>query len=145
MTVRLADKTTNVMLAAIKTALDAGFLAIYSGPQPLSANTGATGTLLGKVTKNGDGTTGLTFDAPTLNVMHKAAAEVWQFTGLANGTAGYCRFYPAAGTPTGTSSAETRIDMAIASSGSDCTLSNIAIVTGAPNSIDVYQLTMPEA
>jgi hypothetical protein len=35
--------------------------------------------------------------------------------------------------------------MAIASSGSDVSLSNISITVGAPNTIDVYQLTMPAA
>jgi hypothetical protein len=145
MTIRIADKTSNVMLAAIKTALAAGFINIYSGPQPLSANTGATGTLLGTVTKNGDGATGLTFDTPVLNVMDKAAAETWKFIGRAAGTAGWCRFYPAGGTPSATSSTEIRVDMAIATSGSDCVLSNISVVVGAPNSIDVYRLTMPEA
>jgi hypothetical protein len=128
----------------IKGSLALGFINIYSGPQPLSADTGATGTLLGTVSVNGAGT-GLTFDPAVGGVISKAASEDWKFTGLAVGTAGWCRFWPAAGNPAVTSTTEARIDMAIASSGSDVSLSNISITIGAPNTIDVYQLTMPAA
>lgn len=118
---------------------------IYSGPQPLTADTAATGALLGTVTKDGDGVTGLTFDAAVLNILSKATAETWKFTGLAAGTAGYLRFYQAGGNPAITSTTESRIDMAIATSGAEATLTNISIAVGAPNTVDVGNFTLPLA
>lgn len=149
MTVRLSTGLRSKMLdggvgGGIKGALNLGFINIYSGPQPLLADTGATGTLLGTVSVNAGGT-GLTFDAANLGVISKAAAENWKFTGAATGTAGWFRFYPAGGTPTNTSATESRIDGAIAAAGADMALSNISITTGAPNTIDVFQFTMPAA
>jgi hypothetical protein len=147
MTVRISTGMRGKMLdggatGGIKGSLALGFINIYTGPQPLSADTGATGTLLGTVSVDGSGT-GLTFDPSVGGVISKAALENWKFTGLAAGTAGWCRFWPASGNPANTSTTEARIDMAIASSGSDVNLSNISITVGAPNTIDVYQITMP--
>lgn len=149
MTVRLSTGMRNKMLdggtgGGIKGSLNLGFINIYSGPQPLSADTGATGTLLGTVSVNAGGT-GLTFDAADAGVIAKAAAEAWKFNGVASGTAGWFRFYPAAGTPADTSTTEARIDGSIASSGADMNLSNVAITVGAPNTVDVFQFTLPAA
>jgi hypothetical protein len=119
------------------------FCNIYTGPQPLLADSAATGTLLGTLTKDGDGVTGLTFDAAVLNVLSKAATETWKFTGLASGTAGWLRFYAAGGNPAVTSTTESRIDMAIATSGSDATLSNISVTVGAPNTADICSFIFP--
>jgi len=147
MTVRLSTGARNKLLdggsgGGIKGALNLGFINIYSGPQPLLADTGATGTLLGTASVNAGGT-GLTFDAAVLGVISKAAAEAWKFTGLAVGTAGWFRFYPAAGNPANTSATEARIDGAVAASGGDLNLTNISITIGSPNTIDVFQFTMP--
>ena len=84
-----------------------------------------------------------TFDAAALGVISKAAAEAWKFTGLAVGTAGWFRFYPAAGNPANTSATEARIDGSVAASGGDLNLTNISITIGSPNTIDVFQFTMP--
>lgn len=127
----------------IKGALQLGFINIYSGPQPLSGNTAATGTLLGTVTKDGDGVTGVTFDAPVSAVLGKAVAETWKFVGLAAGTAGWGRFYPAGGNPALTSTSEARIDFSIATSGADVSLSNISITVGAPNTVDALSISKP--
>lgn len=147
MTVRLSTGLRNKMLdggsgGGIKGALDLGFINVYSGAQPATADTAASGTLLGTVSVNASGT-GLTFDAAASGVIAKAAAEVWRFNGAADGTAGWFRFYPAAGTPSGASTTEARIDGAIGTSGSDLNLSNITITTSAPNTIDVFQFTLP--
>lgn len=147
--VRISTGMRNKMLdggttGGIKGSLNLGFINIYSGPQPLTADTAASGTLLGTVSVNAGGT-GLTFDAAVAGVISKAAAETWKFTGAADGTAGWARFYPAAGNPAILSTTEARIDTAIATSGSDMNISNIAIVTGAPNTVDTYRVTMPAA
>lgn len=147
MTVRLSTGLQAAILnggatGGIKGALDGGFINIYSGPQPVSSDTGATGTLLGIVSVNAGGG-GLHFDATTNGTLSKAAAENWKFTGLAAGTAGWFRFHSPGGDPSATSTTEPRLDGSIASSGGDVNLSNISIVVGSPGTIDVFTFTMP--
>ena len=148
MAVRLSTGLRNKMLdggsgGGFKGALALGFINIYSGPQPLTADTGATGTLLGTVSIGGLGVTGLTFDAATGGVSSKAAAETWMFTGAATGTAGWFRFYAAGDTPANASSTAARLDGAISTSAADLNLANVSVSTGAPNTIDVFSFTLP--
>jgi hypothetical protein len=129
----------------LKGALAAGFIYIYTGSQPTTPDTGATGTLLGKVTVNGDGATGITYDAAVAGVSSKAAAEVWRFTGLAAGIAGWFRFSAAGDTPTSTSATAARLDGAVGTSGADLNLSNLDIAVGQVNTCDSFTVTLPGA
>lgn len=74
--------TSEVALAAIKTALDGGRMYWFSGAVPATATAaldmGAEHTQLVEMTESGDGATGLTFDAPVGSSMLKASAEVWR-------------------------------------------------------------------
>ena len=147
MTVRLSTGLRDKLLnggasGGLKNALNLGFIAIYSGPQPLTADSAASGTLLGTVSVDGTGT-GLTFGNSASGTIAKTPAEDWKFVGLADGTAGWFRFYPAAGNPALSSATEARIDGNIATSGGDLNISNIAVKTGVPNTVDVFQFTMP--
>lgn len=142
MTVRLSTGLRNKMLdggsgGGFKGALQLGKINIYSGPQPVTADAGATGTLLGTVTVDGDGT-GLSFDAATNGTISKSSVENWKFSGLAAGTAGYFRLYAAVGNPATFSETDARIDGSIASSGGDMTISNISVEPGSPNTIDQF-------
>lgn len=146
MTVRLSTGLRDKMLqggvgGGLKGALDGGYINIYTGPQPISADAGATGTLLGTVSVNAEGT-GLTFAMPASGAIDKSPDETWRFMGLAAGTAGYCRFYPAGGNPAAVSTTEARIDGAIASSGGEMTISNISVTVGSPNTIDQFTIIL---
>jgi len=136
--------TPMTMTGGMREVFRHGFINIYSGPQPLTADTGATGTLLGTVTVN-DGGTGLTFDIATTNVLSKAVAETWKCHGLAVGTAGWFRFYPAGGNPAILSTSEARLDGSTASSGADMNISNISFAVGAPCTVDTFSYTQPTA
>jgi len=132
-------------------ALNDGIIHIYSGSQPTSPDDAVQGTLLGKVTQDagawaaGAATNGLGFDTPSSGTLSKAAAENWQFNGAAAGTAGWFRFMGNAADALGSSTTLPRIDGSIATYGADLNLSNVSITVGAPNTIDVFQLTMAEA
>jgi hypothetical protein len=150
MAIRLSDEARNRLLAGganggIKNAFNLGFIAIMSGSQPNSANTGATGTLLGTVTVNGDGTTGIGFDAPVAGVISKAAAQAWKFTGLAAGIAGWFRLYAPGDTITATDSTKPRIDRAIGTIGAELNLSNVTIAIGQVNTVDSFTIGEPAA
>ncbi len=147
MSFRLSTGLRNKVLdggaaGGFKAALALGFINIYTGSQPTSADTGATGTLLGIVSVSGGGT-GLTFDAAAAGVLSKAAAETWRFTGLADGTAGWFRFHAAGDTPTNTSTTAARLDGAIGTSGAELNLTNLSILTGQVNTVDTFTVTQP--
>jgi hypothetical protein len=126
----------------IKNALANGFINIYSGIQPSSADSGATGTILATVTVDGDGVTGLNFGSADAGAISKAA-EVWRFTGLSAGNASWFRFYEAADTPSATSSTAKRIDGSLGTAGADITLSNVNIAVGNSTTIDSFTITLP--
>lgn len=146
MTIRISTGARNCMLGdgshqGLRAGFAAGFLYLYDGTQPATADTGATGNLLGKVTLNGDGTTGLTFDAAASGVLSKAAAETWKFTGLLAGTVGWYRFSAAGDTPTNTSTTAIRVDGLIATAGGDANMSNTTVAVGAVNTVDSWSWT----
>jgi hypothetical protein len=125
-----------------KGALNLGFIAIMTGSQPATGDAAATGTLLGTVSVNGGGT-GLTFDASVAGVLSKAAAETWRFTGLADGVAGWFRFYASGDTITNVSTTAARLDGAIGTSGAELNLTNLQITTGQVNTCDTFTITQP--
>ena len=142
MTVKLSTGLRNAMLnggvnGGIRGALNGFLIAVFSGPQPVSANNGATGTLLGTVSVDASGT-GLTFAEAADGMILKSPDENWRFLGIAVGTAGWIRAYPAGGNPLAASTTEPRIDAAVASSGGDLTLSNISVSVGSPHTIDEF-------
>jgi len=147
MSFRLSTGLRNKLLdggsgGGYKGSLNLGFIAIMSGSQPTSPDAAATGTLLGTVSVNGGGT-GLTFDAGAAGVLSKAAAETWRFTGIADGTAGWFRFYAPGDTITNISTTAARLDGAIGSSGAELNLTNLSILTGQVNTCDTFTITQP--
>ena len=82
----MAAKATNDLyaaaLSAFKDELDGGFLYDFSGAVPAEASDAldvvTEHTELVKMSVGGDGTTGLTFNTPTGNMLSKTTAEVWK-------------------------------------------------------------------
>lgn len=152
MAIRLSDELRDNLLEdnPLGTILNLGFLIIYSGSQPASANDAATGTRLATIA-NADGATGLTFDAiVTAGTLPKAAAEVWSGTAIANGTAGWFRFQALdTNKATTESNADSggagtaNVDGSIAVSGGDLTMSNVTVSTGALQTVTAFNFVMP--
>ena len=149
MTIRLSTGARNAMMGdgtneGLAAALAAGFMNIYTGTQPALADTGATGTLLGTVTKNNDGSTGITMGPAAAGVLSIHSGNTpWQFGGLAVGTAGWFRYWPASGNPASTSSTEPRVDGLIGTAGADLNMTNTTIAISAVTTIDSFTLTLP--
>lgn len=145
MTLRLSTGLRNAMANSVATALRFGEIDIYSGAQPASPDSPATGTLLGTVTIGtlGAAGTGLEFTAASGGVINKSGT--WQFTGLANGTAGYFRFRGDAADANGTSTTLVRMDGSIGTAGAVMNMSSTTIATGAVTTIDQFSLTIPAA
>lgn len=80
----ISDSTGALALAALKGALDNGFLYLFSGPVPADADDAldmvADHTQIAMFTKSNDGITGLTFASPSGAGMVKSPAETWEAT-----------------------------------------------------------------
>jgi len=152
MAIRLSDALRNYMLetGSVEAALTLGFLVIYSGSQPASANDAATGTQLA-VIANADGATGLTFEAiATAGTLPKTSGETWAGTASATGTAGWWRF---AGLDTDKATTVTNagtggaglvaMDGSIAVTGGDINMSNVSVVTSALQTLTVFNIIQP--
>jgi hypothetical protein len=124
-----------------------GILEIYSGTQPTDADTVEAGVKLLRITVSsgavvpGVATNGLNFDAPSAGVLSKAAAETWSGVGLANGTAGWFRFYTNL-YQTGAGTTLVRFDGSVSTSGAQLNLSSVSIVTSATTTIDTFTVTL---
>lgn len=91
MTAKVSTATANALANAIglTTQLAGGRLFIFAGPVPATADAALDmvndHTEIAEITESGDGSTGLTFDAPAAGVLAKAAAESWQETAAFDG------------------------------------------------------------
>lgn len=117
-----------------KTIFNLGFLKIYSGTAPATADAAVTGTLLCTVSNNSTGT-GITFDSSTGGVLPKAAAETWSGVNGASGTASHYRLV-AAGDTGALSTTEARIQGTIGTGGTDMVMGNTALTNGATLTIN---------
>jgi hypothetical protein len=134
---------------SLKDIMRDGKLNIYSGAQPANADAAVTGTLLCTITVAsgawvaGAFDNGLEFEDDPLSGEIEKNSEVWSGTVLADGTAGWFRFFanpPDAGT---SSTTLPRIDGSVGTAGSDLVLASTALVTGRTQTIDEFKLTLP--
>lgn len=112
--------------SAINTAIGtSGLLKIYTGAQPATPDTAATGTLL--VTLPLSATAGsVSGGVLTFNAISQADA-------VATGTAGYARVTTSGGTAV--------IDLDVATSGAYVTLNTTSIVSGGPVVVSAASIT----
>jgi hypothetical protein len=133
--------------APLNTTLANGVIRVYSGAQPASADSAATGTLLGTVTlagaafTEGTATNGINFDAPVGRSISKAVAEDWKFKGIAAGTIGYMRFQGNAADAQASSSLLPRIDMSVGITSGDVRLSTVTSAVNSIITIDTFTIT----
>lgn len=131
---------TGSMRAAMTTCA----IKIYAGTEPADADAAiGAATLLTTITVNGDGVTALGWEAAASNgVLLKAAAEVWQGTNVASGTAAFFRLCTIADTGAASTSL-LRAQGTCAVVGGDLNLSNLALVGAAVQTVDNFAITTP--
>lgn len=145
MALKLSTGCAKKMLdtGSFKTVFNLCKINIYSGSQPATPDSAATGTLLCTITVSGGGT-GLTWNAAAVaNAIDKNSGETWSGTVLADGTAGWFRAYEAGGTPAGASTTEARFDGSVATSGADMNLGTLTLSTGATFTLTAGTFTIP--
>lgn len=145
MAVKVSTGLINAILgsSSLKEALDGGRLNIYSGPVPQTANESVgAATLLCTVTDGGTGD-GLNFDTAAIDgVLSKSPSQVWQGTNVNSGVASFFRFV-APGDDGSADPAALRIQGSVAVLGGDLNLSNVSLVTGAPQAIQFFYVALP--
>lgn len=138
MAIRLATTTRNAMLngpgllAMIDADAGPGTLKVYTGAQPITADSPATGTLLVTITLNDPA-----FGAATGGVATLDNTPTPTGTGAANGTAGWCRLTDSSG--------DTVLDGSVsaAGGGGDFQMINTTVSVGVDKSVESGIITMP--
>jgi hypothetical protein len=137
MAVRLSGGLKNYALdSGLGTAFDTtGRINVYTGTQPATADTAASGTLLGTLTLSADAFAAASSGAIAINsVTSDTSAD-------ATGTAGYCRFYRTGDTAPGSAgngTTDRRLDLLI---GTDISIDNASVVAGGTIALSGYTLT----
>ena len=128
--------------SSLADALYEGFIDIYTGTTPASADDAIGGaTLLCRVSVN-SGVTGLTFGAAANGTISKNGSEVWSGVNVASGTATFYR-HVAPGDTGALSTTAPRIQGTVAIAGGELNLSSVALTSGATQTIDYYSVTLP--
>lgn len=126
----------------LKTIFNLGFIKIYAGTPPDSADDAISGpTLLDTISNNSTGT-GLTFGTAADGALPKNPAETWSGTASASGTATFYRLVAASDTAAA-STTEPRIQGTIGSSGADLNMSTLTLVSGTGYPIDSFSVAIP--
>lgn len=122
--------------SGLATAFDTtGRINVYTGAQPATADTAASGTLLGTLALSADSFAAASAGAIAINsVTSDTSAD-------ASGTAGYCRVYRTGDTAPGSAgngTTDRRLDLLI---GTDIAMDNTAVVLGGTIALSGYTLT----
>lgn len=129
-------------LGSLKSLLDGGFINVYSGSVPASADSAVSGTLLWTIKLNNTAT-GLTLEAsPGSATVNKPAGDIWSGTILASGVASYYRHVSASDTGA-SSTSEPRIQGTVGTVGADLLIGDTNLTASALQGIDYYSVTLP--
>lgn len=146
MAARLSTGLVNKLMSAasFRAIFALGFIDVYSGVQPTSADDVPNGTKLCTLYSNGT-SVGLTFEAAAVaGALHKLASETWSGTVLADGTAGWFRLREATDTGLAASTTAARYDGAVATNGAQMNLGSLSLLTGAPFLVAAAAFTLPQ-
>ncbi len=147
MTLKTSTGLRNKILdtGSLKATLGTGFIKIYSGTVPATADDALTGATLLTTVSNNSTATGITFAAAAAAaVLSKLGTEVWSGLNVAGGVASFYR-HVAAGDTGVLSTTEARIQGTCGLAGADMNLTNTTLSNGATHTVDFYQVNLPTA
>lgn len=139
MAIRMSVGLANFVLDnGMQTAFDStGRINVYTGSQPATPDTAASGTLLGTLTLSSDAFAAASAKAIALN------AVTSDTTADATGTAGYCRFYRTGDTApgsTGNGTTDRRMDIDITD---DIAISDASVIAGGVIALSAWSFVLP--
>ena len=128
---------------SLRTVMGAGFVKVYSGTVPATADAALGAAVLLSTVSNNSTATGVTFAlAAADGVLPKLGAEVWSGLNVAAGVASFYR-HVAAGDTGALSTTEARIQGTCGTAGADMNLTNTSLTNGATHTVDFYQVNLP--
>ena len=149
MALRLSTGLRTALLGdngGFKELMNNGWIDIFTGSQPASADYVETGTKLIRISSTAGSAVGdgLKFGTAGTGVLPLTTPK-WQGEVLNDGVAGWFRFYGSSGTGglAGTNGTALRIDGNCGVSGSDLVLSHTTFVTESIVTIKTFYLTQP--
>lgn len=146
MTTKASTGLRNHMLAlgSLKAALDGGFLKIYSGPEPATADAAIpAGASLLLTVFSDNVSAGLALAAAAADgFIDKSGTQTWSGNVLASGTATWFRFV-APGDTGALSTTQARLQGSVARAGGDLNISAVDLVAGAPQLLNYFTVALP--
>ena len=144
MTLHISTGARNKLLdtGSLKTIFAAGFIKIYTGTAPATADAAITGALLSTISIS-SGVSGINFAAAaSAGVLTKLGTETWSGLNAAGGTASYYRHVAPADDGT-LSTTQARLQGDIATAGAELNLTSTTLSSGATQTIDFYSVQLP--
>lgn len=126
MAIRFNTETRNMIVDAITAIMGSATLRIYSGSQPATAGTAATGTLLVEIPLQG-------FNAAATGVATLYTGTPIQGIAVATGTAGWARL----------TDGTHNIDGTVGTSGTDFLINTVSVVNGGTVTLTNCTITQP--
>lgn len=137
---KMSTGTCNKLLDTnpLKTIFNLGFIKIYAGTVPATADASIGSATLLCTVSNASTATGLTFDtSATGGVIAKNTGEVWSGVNVADGVATFYRLV-AAGDDGTTSTTQARVQGTVGTGGTDMVVGNTALVNGATFTVNYF-------
>jgi hypothetical protein len=134
-------KNAVAVTGSIRSVRNGGFLKIYSGTPPTTADDalGTGNTLLVTISDNG-GSGGLNFDSTPVNgVLQKDSSQTWSGTAVASGTATFFR-WEMSGDTGNSSTTAIRVQGSVGLIGADLNLASTNITSGSVIVIASYNI-----
>lgn len=129
--------------APLRTVLNLGFVNIYSGPVPATADAALGSAVLLTTLSNNSTVTGVTFETTAVaGVLSKRSTETWSGLNIAGGVASFYR-HVAPGDTGAVSTTAPRVQGEIAVAGSDMNMTSTTLVQGATQTQNFYTLNLP--
>ena len=147
MTIKASTGLRNKLLdtSPLRTLFNLGFLNLYAGPVPSSADdaiVGGTHTLLCQISNNNT-STGITFASSASNgAIVKNLSETWSKAAAATGSASFYRLVSSSDTAA-SSTTEARLQGAVGTSGADLNLTTTSLNATTVYTIDTFSVSLP--
>lgn len=146
MTTKASTGLRNHMLAtgSLKAALDGGFLELYQGPEPATADAPidpAQHKLLVRIYSDGT-SAGLTLSFTAADGFIEKSTQTWSGTNIDTGTVQFFRFVgPSDSGALSTTLA--RLQGTVARAGADLNITSVELTVGAPQAVNFFSIALP--
>jgi hypothetical protein len=137
MATRITQAAAKASLDSLTALLNSGTLEIRTGTQPATANTAASGTLLGTLTLGATAFGAATTASPSVATANAITSDT---SADANGTAGWFRAYRSAGNG---GAAVIDGSISLSGGGGDMIMDDTTIVLGGVIAVSSWTISMP--